>query len=178
MTNYRLSWYSPEVPLLIHITIEDCYLGFIYNQMSLQCDCHPYLKRRIQCNMDNQTIQRSGSLWLDVTNNTVTFHRHCPLGYCNTEPMELSLNTTSDQCSFNRSGTLCGECQGNLSQVLGSLDCKECSNFWLFLVIPLTLVSGIILVLFLMTLNLTVSTGTIFKVNISLYCWLVFQYSY
>ena len=154
--------YSPEVPLLIYVTVEDCYLGFVYNQMSLQCDCHPYLKRRrVQCNVDNQTIQRSGSLWVNAINNTITIHRHCPLGYCNTVAMELSLSTPSDQCLFNRSGTLCGECRGNLSQVLGSLDCKDCSKFWLFLVIPLTVVSGILLVLFLTILNLTVSTGAI-----------------
>ena len=104
---------------------------------------------------------RATVVWVNATNNTITIHRHCPLGYYDTEPTELSLTTPSDQCSLDRSGTLCGECRGNLSQVLGSLNCKACSNFWLFLVIPLTMVSGIILVLFLIIVNLTVSTGAI-----------------
>ena len=154
--------FSSEVPLITHINLLDCSLGFIFNQTTLECVCHLYLEHGgIQCILRNQTIQRSGTVWVNATNNTITIHRHCPLGYCDTEPMELPLTTPSDQCSFERSGILCGECRGNLSQVLGSLDCKECSNFWLFLVIPLTVVSGIILVLFLMNLNLTVSTGAI-----------------
>ena len=151
-----------EVPLIIQLSLLDCSLGFIFNQTTLECVCHLYLEHGgIQCIIRNQTIHRSGTVWVNATNNTITIHRHCPLGYCNTVAMELSLSNLSDQCLFNRSGTLCGECQGNLSQVLESLDCKQCSNFWLFLVIPLTVVSGIILVLFLMILNLTVSTGAI-----------------
>ena len=158
----ELVQFSLEVPLIIQLSLLDCSLGFIFNQTTLECVCHLYLEHGgIQCIIRNQAIQRSGTVWVNATNNTIIIHKHCPLGYCNTGPMELSLTTPSDQCSFDRSGTLCGECRGNLSQVLGSLDCKECSNFWLFLVIPLTVVSGIILVLFLMILNLTVSTGAI-----------------
>ena len=65
------------------------------------------------------------------------------------------------QCAFHRSGTLCGQCSGNLSQVLGTFNCQECSNIWLLLIIPLTLACGILLIVFTISLNLTVAVGTI-----------------
>ena len=65
-----------------------------------------------------------------------------------------------EQCAFSRSGVLCGSCQQNLSHVLGTSNCKECSSNFLLL-IPVFIVAGIALVAFLMLLNLTVSVGTI-----------------
>lgn len=77
--------------------------------------------------------------------------------------MNLSLNSLYDldkQCANNRTGNLCGKCQNGLSLVLASSHCKECSNDFLFLLIPFAL-AGILLVLFILLLNVTVATGTI-----------------
>ena len=98
---------------------------------------------------------------MNVTNDKFVVHKHCPMRYCRTQSTELSLTDPSAQCSFNRTGTLCGQCKGNYSQMLGSFDCQECSNLWILLIVPLTLLSGVLLVIFLMTLNLTVASGTL-----------------
>ena len=65
-----------------------------------------------------------------------------------------------EQCALSHSGVLCGSCQQNLSHVLGSSNCNECSSHFLLL-IPIFIVVGIVLVVFLMLFNLTVSVGTI-----------------
>ena len=90
----------------------------------------------------------------------IVVNHHCPFDYC--KPYELSLNLSApdSQCVFNRSGTLCGACHAELSQVLGTSNCMKCSNTWLLLIIPFAL-AGVALVVCLMVLNLTVSTGTI-----------------
>ena len=154
--------FTGEVPLLVHITLHPCSLGYVYNTETLSCECHPYIpKTEIQCILNSQTVIRSGTIWINATNNTVIMHKHCPLGYCRTEPTEFSLTDPSEQCSFNRTGTLCGQCKETYSQMLGSFNCQKCSSLWVLLIVPLTLVSGVLLVIFLMTLNLTVATGTI-----------------
>ena len=154
--------FTDEVPLLLHIIIQPCLPGYIYNTDNLACECLQSITAAgIQCNIDNQTVIRSGTVWVNATNDTVIIHSHCPLGYCNQKQTELSLTNPSVQCSFKRSGTLCGQCGGNLSQMLGSSECQECSNLWLLLIIPVTLVSGMLLVVLLMGMNLTVATGTI-----------------
>ena len=54
--------------------------------------------------------------------------------------------------------------------VLGSSRCKKCSSLIVLTIIPSFILSGLLLVIFLMLLNLTVSVGTInglfFYVNI------------
>ena len=58
------------------------------------------------------------------------------------------------------SGILCGACQPGLSQVLSTSRCKKCFSIWLLLMLPFAL-AGVALVVCLMVLNLTVSTGMI-----------------
>ena len=64
------------------------------------------------------------------------------------------------QCVANRVGILCGQCQSNLSIMLGSNRCGTCSNWYLFL-LPVFALAGIVLLAVLMFLNLSVSVGTI-----------------
>ena len=94
---------------------------------------------------------------------------YCPLDYCITGTNEISVNNLDSQCASNRRGVLCGSCQGNLSLLLGSSHCMECSNSYLALLIPFA-AAGIVLVVLLFLLRLTVSVGTlsglIFFVNI------------
>ena len=75
--------------------------------------------------------------------------------------LSFQLEFPDDQCAFNRSGILCGACQRNLSQVLGTSRCKECSNIMVLALAPGVILAGILLVGCLMLLNFTVSTGTI-----------------
>ena len=65
------------------------------------------------------------------------------------------------QCQFNRSGTLCSQCQDHLSMVFGSSRCMECSNLSIILISVTVIMAGVVLVVFLYLINLTITKGTI-----------------
>ena len=95
----------------------------------------------------------------------------CPFDYCLSYSSYLNLSDPDSQCQFNRSGVLCGECKQGLSAsiMLGSSQCKHCSNYYVFMIIPIA-IAGIVLVIMLFIFNLTVTDGIIntliFYVNI------------
>ena len=152
--------------LTVHIKVQQCPLGFVFNNRSLTCVCHPQLlQHEVNCSINTQTVYRRRPLWMNATffNETYTLvlvHSHCPFDYCNNENIELNMEHPDEQCALSRSGVLCGSCQQNLSHVLGSSNCKECSSHFLLLILVF-IAAGIVLVLFLMLFNLTVSVGTI-----------------
>ena len=78
----------------------------------------------------------------------------------NPSNVSFMLNDTDPQCQQHKSGTLCGSCTTGYSIVLGSNECKECTNYNMALTILFAFM-GIALVALLIILNLTVSVGTI-----------------
>lgn len=72
----------------------------------------------------------------------------------------MSLTDPDSQCSHNRSGILCGQCQPGLSVVLGSTQCQACTNKYLILLIPFSF-AGPALVLLIKILDLKISQGTL-----------------
>ena len=105
------------------------------------------------------------NFWLGVLYNNGTpegfiQHRYCPFDYCTSESKYINLINPDQQCNFNRSGLLCGKCKKQLSLVLGSSECKQCSDNYLALLIPFAL-AGVLLVILLFLLNLTVAAGTL-----------------
>ena len=167
------SWYDPsrlkyEVPLLISLSLKECPAGFQLSQETQSCICHNKLrKNNIGCNINDQTVYRHQSYWLGAVYNDsqnecdVVIYKHCPSDYCKPESMNLRLDNQDEQCSNQRSGVLCGQCRGNLSMVLGTTRCMECSHIWILLILPLSILAGVILVMILTSLNLTVAIGTI-----------------
>ena len=175
----------PEIVLNFHqfsivVTLFNCPEGFELNTTNKQCQCLQMIEKSsgIGCDYTNFSIIKTSEGWLNSTiehltqNHGVLFHNFCPFDYCRRDGDSLTfhLETPDDQCAFNRSGILCGACQANLSQVLGTSRCKECSNDMLAVIIPVVFLSGVALVAFLFLLSLTVSTGTmnglIFYANI------------
>ena len=153
------------------IRIEDCPLGYVFEDELLNCQCLRQIEQLgAECNYETFTVSRNKQQWLSPTtehvigqNYGVIVHDRCPYDYCRTDPDSLSfhLEFPDDQCAFNHSGVLCGACQANLSQMLGSSKCAQCSNIMLIAVIPTSIIAGVLLVIFLMLFNLTVSVGTI-----------------
>ena len=151
----------------------NCNLGFEFHENLKRCQCSPLILNHdgVDCNFSTWSIKRKEGKWLLTTDEHssstpytgIIIHNHCPYDYCRTDSNSLTfhLETPDDQCAFNRSGMLCGACQANFSQVLGTSRCRECSNIMLIAVIPATIFLGILLVALLMVLNLTISTGTI-----------------
>ena len=72
--------------------------------------------------------------------------------------MIIVLNNASIQCAHDRSGLLCGHCKNNYSLVLGSSECKKCTDKYLALIILFALM-GVVLVCLLLVSKLTVATG-------------------
>ena len=74
--------------------------------------------------------------------------------------MDLNLEYPDDQCQYDRSGTLCGNCKNSFSLALGTSQCMQCSNIFLLLIGPFAL-AGIALIAILILCNFTVSVGTV-----------------
>ena len=147
-----------------------CPIGFQQRETRTQClcECDTVLQSYItSCSLENETVLRRPNVWIDYVNTSTKsgylLYPNCPFDYCVDELVSVNLNTAhgaDSQCAFNRTGTLCGACKENLSAVLGSSQCRECTNSFISLLIPFAM-AGIVLVAFIVLFNLTVTTGTI-----------------
>ena len=160
-----------EISVTLNLTLLPCPTGFTVTN---KCDCNDLLQTvsDITCNIEDLTIQHTGSVWIgplmatdDNHTNTiedVVVVRYCPLDYCTSKPVTVPVNFSQPdpQCNYNRSGTLCGGCQSGLSLALGSVKCLHCSNEYLALLIPFAL-AGVVLVFFIKLLDFTVSFGPV-----------------
>ena len=169
MTDAHLHLAFSKSPVYVKISLLPCPAGFMLTTNTpFRCDCNSLLQQMhgIKCHIQEQTIGRSGLLWVGMiqddngTDGTVAASEYCPLDYCNKEENNVTLNESDPQCNYNHSGTLCGGCQPGLSLALGSAQCMQCSNNYLALLIPLTL-AGPILVFSIKVLDLTISHGTL-----------------
>ena len=147
-----------------------CPIGLkpIQSDIECKCDCDPVLQQDYQitrCSEEIGTIQleSNNNIWIEVintTNKTGYVVSNCVFDYCVEKPVNINLSNVDKQCAYNRSGVLCGECEPGLSLVLGTSNCKECSNLYLLLLIPIAL-AGILLVTLILVLNITIATGNI-----------------
>ena len=150
--------------LNINITFLPCPLGL--DLITKRCRCNDVIEsiNGTECNVDwmPRPIKRYGNNWLHYsTENECTIaHSACPFDYCDASIVYLSLNESDSQCTSNRSGILCGQCKKGFSLMLGSNKCATCTNNYISLLIVF-LIAGIVLVVFLLMSNLTVSVGSI-----------------
>ena len=100
------------------------------------------------------------ALYLNLSYKGLILCRTCPVQYCKTKAVNITLDNPDIQCGLNRSGVLCGGCAANYSLLLGSSRCKVCSNSYFGLLLVFA-VAGIILVVCLSFLRLTVASGMI-----------------
>ena len=162
-----LRYQDDSYTLYINVTLSPCPVGFNLSDYPHQCICDTKLKKNnVPCNITTQTIQRSGTVWVNAsfdgnTSDGVIVHKDCPFGYCKTKEVHVNLKHPDTQCAFHHSGTLCGACQPGLSLALGSPQClSHCSNGYFSLIIAFA-AAGLVLVLFIKILDLTVAVGTI-----------------
>ena len=160
------STFNPDHALHISLQIKHCPEP-LFELSDNVCKCNMRLERFGSVyNVTSQSIQRSrmDTFWLGYDNNTkeLIIHPNCPFYYCVFKKINVSfsLNVTGLQCYHNRSGLLCGACHDGHSLTLGLHMCSECSNFYLLLV-PIFMILGITLVVFLITFKISVAQGTI-----------------
>jgi len=144
-----------------------CPPGFNLSDVEKSCVCDQRLAKYTNyCGITNGLGRISrrphDQFWVGYNSecNTLILHPHCPFDYCVSHTVDVPLNNTDLQCAYNRSGLLCGACKKGYSLVLGSSECKQCTNIRLVLLIPFALM-GLALVFFLLVSKLTVATGTL-----------------
>ena len=157
------------------------------NNPSYQPDCH------ISSEEDNSisTITRTDTEWIGIanlSNGTVVLGAalNCLL-YCryksgytklivNDTNIAIAdyddLNNSVPLCIDNREGLLCSQCPPGYSVVLGSYECKQCSNWWLFTLIIYAVI-GPLLIYLMYVLQLTLTTGTL---NGIIFCVQIFGF--
>ena len=151
--------------LTINITLLPCPLGLVLDNLLGMCVCDDIINVvKSQCSVSwiPYPIKRPGNNWLSYNeeHNCFIAHTNCPFDYCDTSLISLNLNNSDLQCMYNRSGFLCGQCQSGLSLMLGSNKCGVCTNSYIALIAAF-LFAGLCLCVLLLTLNLTVSVGSI-----------------
>ena len=186
ITECKLFLGLKDIPEMFYIQIKPCPKGFILTNTRKACFCDPLLDTNIvsitSCNLDDEAVLRPANSWIsaDTLNNSHTYQisSSCPFYYCLQHSSYLNLSNPDSQCQFSRSGRLCGQCQKGLSVVIGSLQCKKCSNVHLLIIIPIA-IAGITLVLILFISNITVTSGiintfifyvNIININYSIFC--------
>ena len=150
-------------PLYINISFRPCPPGFSLSKYPpFKCDCNQLMKQFpvVKCNIQDQTISRSGLVWISMDGNETLAASNCPYNYCNREEINMTLQDPDSQCNFKHSGTLCGVCQSGLSLVLGTNQCLPCPNTHLALLLPFAL-AGVVIVCFIKVIDLTISQGTL-----------------
>ena len=148
---------------------QTCPPGFNISESEQSCVCEPRLAQYTNnCTITNgigQITREPGQqFWIGYDNQSqsdkLILHPLCPYSYCVNDSVSFPLNESDIQCANNRSGLLCGACREGYSLVLGSSHCKQCTNFFLILIIIFAFM-GVALVFLLLVCKLTVATGTL-----------------
>ena len=159
---------------ILYVKLTACPAGFALCRQKGACYCDPILYPYVtSCHLNDETILRPANSWVFAYKVKQKYEykvsKLCPYNHCLPHPSHLNLSMPDSQCLFHRTGLMCGQCQQGLSTIFGSSQCKHCSNFYLFIIIPIA-VAGVVLVTMLFIFNLTVTSGTIntfiFYVNI------------
>ena len=143
----------------VSITVLPCPTCFV--QMNNSCVCNDLLRKHsLDCYISNQTAKTAGNQWIGNTSKGIlAVFDQCPFDYCSNKGI-INLTNFSSQCNYGRTDVLCGKCPPGLSTTFGTSQCKACSHYYLFLIIPFAIM-GLLLVGVLFALNLTVSAGTL-----------------
>ena len=162
--NFFINQVDTENNLTIFVYVKQCPVGFELSANG-KCDCNSdimELSENVTCDQEDSSFMHEGGIWVGYNDDTDCFitSSSCPNDYCTRNEVKFNISTQDVQCNFQRTGIQCGECATGLSLMLGTNKCGVCSNNYLSLLIVFAL-AGVALVLFILSLNLTVSFGTI-----------------
>ena len=168
--------YKGLSPLTVKVRFKDCNcpIGFTRsrNLNTCKCDLHESLKTCVEV-VSSNLLRRTENCWINYTTNGTGYvyfiHSQCPYDYClqpGTGHGEINFSDPSGvdaQCNFNHTGLLCGQCREGYSMSLGSSQCVKCPDNWPVLAFATLLfgaITGIVLVVLILWLDLTVALGT------------------
>lgn len=174
--------YSQSIKkVLKNLTMKKCPPGFVNRANTCVCSMVENIGIS-RCGQDGKSLYLRKGYWGGPLDSNPSESKscsfsvvQCPYGYCKCRSdskkglinqCECYFNQGVNQCAKGRKGILCGECEKNLSVVMGSFECRPCkknalSLFLFFLILT-------ILVLLILCFKLDFFSGY-------LNCWL---YSY
>ena len=113
----------------LSVQVLPCPIGFnVENKQSPSCVCEPLLTSYgAGCNISDETLQRSGNMWIGYVTNgstaaTLGIIDQCPYDYCKNES-RVPVADFDSQCAYNRQMLLCGQCKDGLSMTFGNSVC-------------------------------------------------------
>ena len=161
------------------IELKQCPPGFQLNSSTGICECSSLIETMNQlyhldfaCDIQNSVVKVPFEPWIGcytmLHNNyseglkcEVGISPYCYRGFCNNStPNDQWKSGSADICIDSREGALCGSCIGNNSTVFGSNKCFPCSDWSLFTIL-FFVAAGPLLIFFLFSAQLTISSGTI-----------------
>lgn len=176
----RLTTIDFQTEVLLTVTLTDCILGFVHNELECVCDGR-LASHDVSCDTNTHfTVDQR--LWLgpihestNATNDDLTV-TSCVLNYCKTGATKMRSGEWESQCAdgFHRSGLLCGRCEDGYSVQLGTNVCAKCTNWYLFLLV-LFIIIGIFVVFAVTLLQVSVAEG--FFVSILFYSNIITLYA-
>lgn len=158
--------------IYIYIHLKECPNGF--SLVVDTCGCEEGLQDldNVFCDVQSELIENSGTYWISPSyrNNTYVgfvWYESCPKGFCRTNnkthPSHVNFSSpdgSNSQCRAHRIGVLCGACEEGFSLAVSSLECTQCANKFLGLLLVFV-VAGVGVIVLLLALHMTVATGTI-----------------
>ena len=152
------------IPVFVSLTLLPCPPGFALNESNRsRCDCDHALFKN--CTIHNGTglFLLNTHTWVNTdSGQRILYNMHCPADYCTVSGKWMDLKDhPNSQCAFNRAGRLCGGCIEEYSLAIGSSHCIYCTNNYNLALFIFFVAAGLLLVIFITTLNLTVTKGFI-----------------
>ena len=163
---------SGRAQLQLNITILECGFGFVFYPSNGSCACDPRLLNTedgVFCDSVNHAFTVEDGAWIGPFRGEMIVDRCLLFGYCRAGPTQVFINSDDVteinfdvQCEpeLNRFGFLCSECKENFSAVLGTRNCRLCTNWYLFLLIFFIAI-GIVAIMVIQYLNITITIGYI-----------------
>ena len=125
VTKELLGKHSENMPVKRVINISSCWAGFAFSGEAETCICVESIAMHAQCKITSDTITRNDTSGIRRTNESIMVFVPCTFDYCNKGA--FSIDDPDDQCEYNRSGTLQGDCAQGYGLILGSNQCWNCT---------------------------------------------------
>lgn len=144
--------------------INQCPSGFEIDENKDTCHCISVLQLNgVECILSNYSLEVPALTWVGMWQQQVAVGSSCQ--YCQANGIHIIENTSNSDslCVKTRSATLCGRCIKGYSIKLGGYQCGDCSKYSYlgYILTIIFAIVGFLLVLTLLKLNITVSTGLI-----------------
>ena len=154
--------------ILLHIHVRLQSINSSGSDSLRACVCDPRLAHYTH-GLEN-IIRISGQqFWIGYESQSeeLSLHPHCPFDYCVSHTVIISLY---NEYAYERSCLLCGACKNGYSLVLGTSQCKPCTNSHLTLLIPFAVI-GVALVFLLLVSKLTDNRNSQWPSVLCQHCW-------